>query len=71
MCPDCEARRKLARDALFNAKIGDAVAHVAKGAAEAAGLKKKSGSAELKKKQAKKNPGVVPVTARVGQQPQE
>lgn len=50
MCPDCEARRKLARDALVNAKILEAAAHVAKGAAEALGLKQKAGGEELKAK---------------------
>ena len=34
MCKDCAARAKMARDALFQAKIGEALGHVAKGAAE-------------------------------------
>lgn len=48
MCPDCEARRKLARDALFKAKIGEALRHVAKGVTEATGFKQKTGGADLK-----------------------
>lgn len=71
MCPDCEARRKLARDALLRAKIGEAVAHAAKGAAEAVGIKKKTGAAELKKSQAKKTPAKSPVNRPLGQNIQE
>lgn len=48
MCPECEARRKLARDALIKAKIGEALGHVAKGVAEMAGLKEKTGRKELR-----------------------
>lgn len=70
MCPDCEARRKLARDAFLNAKIGEAVAHAAKGAAEAAGLKKKTGVADQKKSRAKKAPAK-PVKSPTGQHNQE
>lgn len=51
MCPDCKARRDMMRDALLNARIGEAVGHAAKGAAEAAGLKKKSGAKELQQTQ--------------------
>lgn len=47
MCKDCAARARMARDALFNAKIGEAVGHLAKGAAEMAGIKEKSGEREL------------------------
>lgn len=47
MCADCEARRKLARDALLNARIGEALGHVAKGAAEIVGIKDKTGVEEL------------------------
>lgn len=47
MCADCEARRKMARDALMSAKFGEALGHVAKGAAEIVGIKKKSGADEL------------------------
>lgn len=46
-CPDCEARRKMARDALLDAHIGKAAKHVAIGAAEAVGLKEKTGAEEL------------------------
>ena len=42
MCPDCEARRKLARDALFKAKLGEAVKQVAIGAAELVRIKPKT-----------------------------
>lgn len=52
MCIDCEARRKLARDALYNAKVGQAAKHFAKGVAEAVGLKPKTGRQELQAKQA-------------------
>ncbi len=54
MCPDCEARRKMARDALFKAKVGTAAKHVAVGVVEAVGLKKKTGSAEAIKAKLKK-----------------
>lgn len=47
MCPDCEARRKMARDALYRAKVGETMAHVANGVAEAVGLKPKTGVQEL------------------------
>ena len=53
MCKDCAARAKMARDALFQAKIGEALGHVAKGAAELVGIKEKTGEAELAVKQAK------------------
>lgn len=46
-CEDCIDRSKMARDALLSAKMGEAVTHIAKGAAEAVGLKKKTGSKEL------------------------
>lgn len=52
MCVDCEARRKLARDALYNAQVGQAAKHVVKGVAEAIGLKSKTGRQELAAKQA-------------------
>lgn len=52
MCPDCEARQRLARDALYRAKVGEALGHVVKGAAELVGLKEKTGSAELAEEQA-------------------
>lgn len=47
MCADCEARRKMARDALLSAKLGEAMGHVAKGAAEIVGVKEKTGADEL------------------------
>lgn len=49
-CPDCAARRRMARDALFNAKVAEALGHVVTGAAEAVGLKDKTGAAELSDK---------------------
>lgn len=49
-CPDCAARRRMARDALFNAKVSEALGHVVTGAAEAVGLKEKTGEAELAEK---------------------
>lgn len=56
-CKECEARRKLARDALFNAELLKSAGHVAKGAVEALGIKKKTGVAELKSaKRAKTTP---------------
>ena len=56
MCKDCAARAKMARDALFNAKIGEALGHVAKGAAELVGIKEKTGATELKAKSRKTTP---------------
>lgn len=46
-CKDCEARRKMAREALLSAHIGKAAKHIATGAAELAGLKEKTGAKEL------------------------
>lgn len=62
MCIDCKARLKMARDALIAGKIGGTIVHVAKGAAEMAGIKEKTGAAELgwkepKRKSAKQDPG--------------
>lgn len=62
MCIDCKARLKMARDALIAGKIGGTIVHVAKGAAEMAGIKDKTGAAELglkesKRKPAKQDPG--------------
>lgn len=54
MCTDCEARRKLARDAWVNGKIGEAAGHVAKGAAEMVGLKPKTGERKLASKLTRK-----------------
>lgn len=48
MCADCETRRKLLRDAWMQANIGEALKHAVKGAAEAVGLKEKTGAAELR-----------------------
>lgn len=56
MCKDCAARAKMARDALFQAKIGEALGHVAKGAAELVGIKEKTGEAELKAKSRETTP---------------
>ncbi len=50
MCTDCDARRKLARDAWVKGKIGEAAGHVAKGAAEMVGLKSKVGGDRKKSK---------------------
>lgn len=50
MCTDCEARRKLARDAWVKGKIGEAAGHMAKGAAEMVSLKSKTGGQELARK---------------------
>lgn len=54
MCADCEARRKMARDALMSAKLGEALGHVAKGAAEIVGVKEKTGADELAAKKPKR-----------------
>lgn len=62
MCKDCAARAKMARDALFNAKIGEALGHVAKGAAELAGIKEKTGDAELQAKREVKQRKTTPAT---------
>lgn len=61
MCADCEARRKLARDAWLRASMGEVIAQVATGAAEAFGLKEKSGEADMRERsrerQTKSNSG--------------
>lgn len=49
MCKDCAARRDLARKAFLKAKFKEAAKHVAKGAVEMVGIKKKTGSAEAAK----------------------
>lgn len=46
-CIDCQARSQLLREAVINASISQSVAHAAKGAAEIAGLKPKTGAKEL------------------------
>ena len=62
MCKDCAARAKMARDALFQAKIGEALGHVAKGAAELVGIKEKTGEAELQAKREVKSRKTTPAT---------
>lgn len=62
MCKDCAARAKMARDALFQAKIGEALGHVAKGAAELVGIKEKTGEAELQAKREVKPRKTTPAT---------
>lgn len=52
MCVDCAARRKLARDAWLQARVGEALGHVTKGAAEMVGLTPKAGAKQLAGKQA-------------------
>ncbi|QRF90884.1 hypothetical protein CLH39_11860 [Alcaligenes faecalis] len=52
MCTDCEARRKLVRDAWVNGKIGEAAGHIVKGAAEMVGLKPKTDGREIEAKHA-------------------
>lgn len=48
---DCKARSQLMREAFLNRKIAEAVKELGKGAAEVVGVKKKTGAADLKKKQ--------------------
>lgn len=55
-CENCSARFRLAREAYESAKLAQAAKHVAKGAAERFGLKKKTGSAELAAKKAVTQP---------------
>lgn len=54
MCADCEARRQMARDALLNASLGEAITHIAKGTAEMIGIKAKTGAEEQSAKPAKR-----------------
>lgn len=54
MCADCEARRKMAREALLSAKLGEALGHAVKGAAEMVGVKEKTGADELADKPVKR-----------------
>lgn len=56
-CKNCEERRKLARDALLRSAVGETIMHVAKGAAEMAGVKKKTAIAERKKAVVKRESG--------------
>lgn len=70
-CKDCKERRKLARDALLRSAVGETIMHVAKGAAEMAGVKKKTAIAERKKAVAKRKSGTSgkkAVTANTGQE---
>lgn len=61
MCKDCAARQSLLREAVFKAKMAEALGHAVKGAAEMVGIKPKTGGEELQKKKqrrpAKTNPG--------------
>lgn len=54
MCPDCEARRQLVRQAWLKAQLGEVVAQVATGAAEVVGLKPKTAEAEMRGKSARR-----------------
>lgn len=56
-CKNCEERRKLARDALLRSAVGEFITHIAKGAAEMVGVKKKTAIAERKKAEAKRESG--------------
>lgn len=56
-CKECEERRRLAREALLRSAVGEAAVHVAKGAAEMVGIKKKTATADRKKAEAKRKPG--------------
>lgn len=53
MCKDCDARRKMMRDALFNAKLLEVAGHAIVGAAEIVGLKEKTGQKEFKSREVK------------------
>jgi hypothetical protein len=52
----------MARDALFQAKIGEALGHVVKGAAELVGIKEKTGEEELQAKREVKPRKTTPAT---------
>ena len=56
-CKECEERRRLAREALLRSAVGEAAVHVVKGAAEMAGIKKKTATADRKKAAAKRTAG--------------
>lgn len=56
-CKNCEERRKLARDALLRSAVGETIIHIAKGAAEITGVKKKTAIVERKKAVAKLESG--------------
>lgn len=51
-CKDCEARRKMARDALLRSAVGETVKQLSFGAAEMVGLKQKTAKAEAAKAEA-------------------
>lgn len=48
MCLGCKARRDLVRQAFLRSAYGQTAAHALKGAAEALGLKEKTGEQEVK-----------------------
>ena len=50
MCPECKARREMARSALMRSAFGEAASQVIKGAAEMLSLKEKTGAAEMEEK---------------------
>lgn len=50
MCPECKARREMARAALMRSAFGETAAQVIKGTAEMLGLKEKTGVAEMEAK---------------------
>jgi len=56
-CKECEERRRLAREALLRSAVGEAAVHVVKGAAELAGIKRKTATADREKAAAKRKPG--------------
>lgn len=61
---DCEARRQMLREAIFQAKLSEALGHAVKGVAEIVGVKPKTGEAERKARKA--NPGESGNPAREG-----
>lgn len=70
-CKECAERRRLAREALLRSAVGEAAAHVVKGAAEAVGIKRKSATAERKKAVAKRKPGAAGKKGRPAKPAQE
>lgn len=56
-CKECAERRRLAREALLRSAVGETIKQVAKGAAEMAGLKKKTATTERKKAAAPRKSG--------------
>lgn len=48
-CPACEARRRMLRDALMQAKLKESLGHAVKGAAEIIGVKPKYGIEESRR----------------------